>query len=279
LVQTIISLTDSNAALGGLLRDSPEVVQFHDRLAGSDIDSIDDFLESNPRFAGLGKLCIAASLTVWGPPFNHAPDNAYHWYRYLWGRLHEGAGTTQQFRSNHVRVVTYNYDTSLERYLARVLGNTFPDLAEADVAVAAEVASGVIPIVHLHGSLGKADDTVHAVEHRSRFINLEFLRQAATGIRIVHEDQLSEEYEIAHHWLREAEAVHLLGFGYHPTNVRRLDLLAQAQHSRGWTSFGGTALGLGDAERDRVETSLGIGRNLLRQVDCLSYLRAYAPLE
>jgi hypothetical protein len=279
LVDSIVGLTGRGGGLLEVLSGEANVDQFHSRLRGSDVESIDDFLESNPAFAAVGKLCIAAGLTVWGPGFNHTTNSSTHWYRYLWGRLHEGASTTEQFRLNRLRIVTYNYDRSLERYLAGVLANAFPDLAERDAAAAATFLGEVLPIVHLHGSLGDSDDIARATEDRRPLIALDFFRRAATGIRIVHEDQPSEEYALTHRWLGEAQAVYLLGFGYHPTNVRRLDLLTQARNSPGWKWCGGTAFGLGDAERLRAEASLGRGAGILRQVDCLSYLREYAVLE
>jgi len=260
-----------------LLSRDAEVQQFHQRLIGAEIDSIDDFLESNPTFQALGKVCIAAALTVWGPVSTHTPRPDRDWYRYLWGRLHEGAGTTQGFRSNRLRVITYNYDTSLERYLSRVLANAFPDLAAQGEEAAAAFAADALPIVHLHGSLGDAEAVVRAAPDRRVFATPDFLQKAAGGIVIVHEDQRSNEYATAHKWLREAEAVYLLGFGFHPTNMKRLDLVTQARMGGHWRAWGGTAFGLEEAERLRAVAPLReLGQTQLVNVDCLTYLRAYA---
>ena len=279
LVNIIVSLTSRSGGLAGILADDPGLDDFHTRLQGSDVESIDDFLESNPQFSELGKVCIAAALTVWGPPVSYTLDPNKNWYRYLWGRLHEGASGSQEFQSNRLSIVTYNYDRSLERYLTRVLVSTFPDLAQSGQPAAAAFAAQTIPIVHLHGSLGDADDTVRLTENRGSYITLEFFRSAAAGIRIVHEEKPSEEYARAHDLLSAAQSVHLLGFGYHPTNVRRLDLVKQSQRSTGWTSWGGTALGLEAAERARKEKLVALGGNVLQPVDCLAYLRTFAVLE
>jgi hypothetical protein len=146
LVQQIIRLTGPRGDLHSHLSSNPLLEEFHSRLAGSDVTSIDDFLESNRDLAELGKLGIAAALTVWGPAHDYPPTTGQNWYRYLWGRLHEGAATTGQFRSNRVRFVTYNYDRSLERYLAQVLENTFPDLFNRGSGAAADFLTEVLPI-------------------------------------------------------------------------------------------------------------------------------------
>jgi hypothetical protein len=281
LVTKIMDLTGPGGGLFHLLKgeENPILAQFHRRLAGSEVDSIDDFLESNTKFATFGKICIAAGLTVWGAPHNHLPVSAYHWYRYLWGRLHQGAPTTKEFRSNRIKVVTYNYDRSFERYLTNVLANTYPDFEEDEKAAGA-LAAEVVPVVHLHGSLGDAEDAVRLLKDRAQFMNAAFLDHAASGIRIVHEDHPTLEYATAHLWLREAQSVHLLGFGYHPTNLRRLDLLKQAQAAKpGWNPCGGTAFHLEAAEIKRAEDTMKLGNNILHPVDCLMYLRAHATLE
>ena len=98
LVNTIVGLTDADNRSGlfpVLLGDQSfreQVGDFHARLLRSETGSIDDFLESNRDYGDLGKVCIAAALTLWGPPAGHAPQPERHWYRYLWERLRQGAG-------------------------------------------------------------------------------------------------------------------------------------------------------------------------------------------
>src|SRR6266516_3639566 len=132
LVGRIVGLTQPGrpAGAGGLhpilLRDPGlrgHVDDFHRRLMGSETSSIDDFLESNPAYQELGKLCIAAALTVWGPLLTHEVPAERHWYRYLWERLRQGAPMPERFRENRTRIITYNYDRSLERYFAGVLAH------------------------------------------------------------------------------------------------------------------------------------------------------------
>ncbi len=108
---------------------------------------------------------------------------------------------------------------------------------------------------------------------------LTFYRQVAAGIHIIHDVQPTADYATAQEWLREAKVICFLGFGYHPTNIKRLDLLSQVRGHAG-LFCGGTALGMEQAEVLRAEALLDIGGSILvRDVDALMYLRRYAPLE
>ncbi|SRR6266567_7368983 len=111
LVERILTLTDPGGAGGPLHRVLigafvAPLADFNRRLRGSETSSIDDFLESNPDYAELGKLCIAGALTVHGPPFGYPVLPNLHWYKYLWERLRQGAAVSRQFGENRLRVVT-----------------------------------------------------------------------------------------------------------------------------------------------------------------------------
>jgi len=285
LVERIVALTSPGPPMAGfrqlLHHHSPlreQVADFHSRLLRSDTGSIDDFLESNPDHRDLGKLCIAAALTVWGPKSNTL-DARRHWYKYLWERLRQGAPTSRQFGDNQLRIITYNYERSFERYFASVLLHTYPDLAKAGPNGAEALRVKAIPIVHLHGTLGEVADQAPSVPDVMMLNTLEFYKQAAAGIQIIHDVQPTTDYATAQEWLREAKVICFLGFGYHPTNIKRLDLLDQVRGHAG-LFCGGTALGMEQSEVLRAETLLGIGGSILvRDVDALMYLRRYAPLE
>jgi hypothetical protein len=156
--------------------------------------------------------------------------------------------------------------------------HAFPALAKRGEAGAAAFLGEVLPVVHLHGLLGGQDTVLRGGPDRSPFMHREFFEHAASRIRIVHENESTKEYKLAQTLLREARVVHLLGFGFHATNVGRLDLATQAKKRGGWETFGGTALGLEAAERARAEAALKLGRNILQPLDCLSYLRGHAAL-
>jgi hypothetical protein len=281
LVRQILNETNPDGGLlARVLQHRVGLRGFRERLGGSGASSIDDFLEANTGFEELGKLCTAGALTICGPGRNNQPPPNSDWYSYLWGRLHQGAATPSDFERNQLKIVTYNYEMSFERYLSRFLRNLYPDLGEPEDA-ANKFLERVVPTIHLHGTLGGADGLFFKQGvNRADFQNPGFLEDAARGIKIVHEDDSSVEYDTAHTWLQEAEVVQLLGFGYHPTNVRRLDLVSQsAKRKDGWQHFGGTAFLQKPAEIDRFERDMQMGRDVLRPVDSLEYLRSFARLE
>jgi hypothetical protein len=283
LVKGIVSATGHQQELYRLLLQYEPFVGllrgFHGRLAESDTASIDDFLEANPDLAAIGKVSIAGLLTIWGPAHN-ARDEEFFWYHYLWRLLHQGAPTLEAFRQNQLKVITYNYDRSLERYLIRVARHNYPELARRKDGseAAADFLSEAIPVVHLHGSLGEGGDAVINAPDRSVYKDIATLFQIAAGIRIVHEEQPTEEYGLAQEWLRTAERIYFIGFGYHPTNLKRLDLLGQIQGRPGVT-VAGSAYGMMKAEIDRAETALKIGSSILKPgAHALRFLREFAPL-
>jgi hypothetical protein len=116
---------------------------------------------------------------------------------------------------------------------------------------------GSIPIVHVHGLLGRvsvsdvdSEETARAYEGE---VNENILRICARQIRIVHEEVTgSTQFGDARKLLREAEIIAFLGFGYDRTNLQRLTvrrlLLDRRMRGDGLEVYG-TAFGKGEAER------------------------------
>lgn len=156
LTARIRELTNSNGGIWNALVAKfgavGPVLSFHHALTKSEPRSIDDFLESNPQFLDIGKLSIAAALTVYGPPHQYPISSSLHWYRYLWQLMHAEAATSKEFRGNQVKVITYNYDTSFERYFRRCVAGMYTDIATDSTAE--RFVEDVLPVVHVHGSLG-----------------------------------------------------------------------------------------------------------------------------
>lgn len=281
LVAEIIRCTAPGTASASILAEKGDLAGFRRRLARSEVGSIDEFLEANMEFAAIGKLAIAIALTIRGPDATSSPPNGGHWLQYLWSRLREGAPTSQQFRENQLRIVTYNYEDSVHRYLRGVLSAFYTDLQSCqDDALNAFVESA-IPIIHLHGSLSHADDVVIPHQDRTRFINEAFLTRAAKQLRIIHEATLPDEYNRAREWLGQSDRIYFMGFGYHPTNCKRLNM-REISGPQGYGRFDhiqGTALGLGEAEVMRACSAIGLPSQFLHDQDCLKFLRVTARLD
>ena len=222
-------------------------------------------------------MAVAAELTIWGPAGDHIPTHC-DWYRYLWSRLHEDAPESMDFRHNMLKVITYNYDTSLERFLSRAALNLNPDINNEGDTAADSLVNGTVPVLHLHGALGDDAKVIHTARDRSQFLRIDLLQRLARGIRTVNEPEAERRYTQAHAWLQEAESVHILGFGFHNTNVKRLALKDLKAAGAKWQSFGATAVKLAGADRSRKEALLDLGPDTFHEMDCLSYLQSQVNL-
>ncbi len=183
--------------------------------------SIDLFLESRDEFMPIGKSVIACGLiehevaaNLFVFPEDGLPGS---WYWYLIQRLGD---KPDQFRKNQLSIVTFNYDRSLEYYLFTALKSRWKLSDEA----AWELLK-VIPIVHVYGQLGK----LHELEGRGRpyrpDLSPESINAAVGEMQILHEADLnSSALAQARKLLLEAHEICFLGFGYHPTNLERLEV-------------------------------------------------------
>ncbi len=223
---------------------------FADRLLHSGETSVDAFLESQGQeFMEIGKAVIAASLL----PCEHQKTLFMHfvdtrrlpgkneglnnWYQYLWSELN---APFELFGKN-LSVVTFNYDRSLEHYLFTALRNKYPDKNNEEYAEAMRT----IPIIHVHGKLGflpwecPGTDLIGAVPYDSmsdaKYHGISedqadyqyrpaWFNNARNSINIIHEGiDKSEEFDQAHDVISKAQRLFFLGFGYHPTNLKRLN--------------------------------------------------------
>jgi hypothetical protein len=280
LVEKVIEAAQPGGKMIRVYGGTDPLREFYDRVSGSEVGSIDEWLEANPEFIDLGKKCISLALIVDGPAPNYPRQATSDWYPYLWSRLHEAARTPDEFRQNRLTIITYNYDRSFERYFAGVLKNFYKDLFQADEGAIEEFRAETLPVIHLHGSLGEWDDLARTTTGGPPdLLRRDYITGAASGIRIIHEESAAKHYAEAHQRLQEAEAVHFLGFGFHPTNLARLQLVDQARKGK-WLNVGGTAVGLEHAQVNRAEKMMELGSGILRAgEDSLLYLKRHAILE
>lgn len=225
-----------------------EVNAFKAALLDSPIYSIDAFLEDQPEFEELGKIAIAATLIPYElkPKLSRKPDEKPRWVDELFNKMRTGPA---DFADNQVRIITFNYDRSIEYFFWNALKSTY-GLGEEDAANLLKSIS----IVHIHGQLGEphflSDDGRDYKDDTSR----DSLRTAVDNMRIIYEQpDESPELQRAHEFIAQAEIFCFLGFGYHPDNMRRL---AVAEHFRGERALG-TCFKLEDNQRRLARQRLG----------------------
>jgi hypothetical protein len=178
--------------------------------------SIDAFLETVRDQADLGKYLMAREMKRHEDIKTLFPPSDSGWYQYLFNRLLEG-GDPSGFASSCLSIITFNYDRSLEAYLHEALMARFqmsPDDASSTLLG--------IPIIHVHGSLGRYPDVPYMSDCET-----DKLLEISKQIQIIHEVSNPEygfcnrEFEQANELLNQAKRIFFLGFGFHPDNIRR----------------------------------------------------------
>jgi hypothetical protein len=229
-----------------------EFDSFLNTLARSGKLSIDAFLEHNRKFLEMGKLAIAGVLLPLEVEERLFTFDSSNWYKLLFSQLNT---QFEDFASNALSIISFNYDRSLEHFLVTALTNSYPNKPYAECF--GQVQS--LPIVHLHGTLGQfpmheGDISGGARKYTPRALQFD-LRNSAKQIRIIHEEvEKDPAFATAKTLLSEAEVIAFLGFGYDPINMKRLNLreLALDRVGRQTCKFFGTTYNLGGAQIEWV---------------------------
>jgi hypothetical protein len=257
----------------GSIADWLEFQRFGREFNESQLYSIDAFLARRPEFSEMGKRFIARILIGMEHPDNLLRSED-HWYSYLWNSIND---SWEGFARN-LRIITFNYDRSLETYLARSLRATFNRSEEECI----EKVAG-IPILHVYGDLGGLGplDEKKGTRPFGHEANIANMRIAVARIRIVeeqrHDDCVFEK--ISEYW-GNSHQVCFLGFGYDKTNVNRLRL-TDLRDIRDYTDRNirilGTTKGLEMAEVDTIKRSCsGVE---FAPMTCEKFLRTYGVVD
>ena len=210
--------------------DKDIITRFRQALQNSGRPSVDAFLESREDFLDIGKTAIATTLLPfekttglfrdWIDKRNAGKGN---WYDLLFGILSDGV-PFDDFDKHKLYIITFNYDRSIEHYLFTSLKNSYN---KTDEECGKKLRK--IDIIHVHGSLGPLDWQSRPVDLLSvsydSGTNPKVVKLAAQNIKIIHEGTAdTPEFTQARNILLNATQVFFLGFGYHPTNMKRLEM-------------------------------------------------------
>ena len=265
--------------------------EFGKALYYSQSYSIDAFLERRPKFTDIGKFAIALfilrkEISANLSSFNNREEGCY---QYLFDKLD---AKWEELYQNRASFITFNYDRSLEQFLF----TSFHNRHGKSESECAKVVSN-IPIIHVHGSLGKlpwqaADGIAYSGnmeslaerDERSAIVNGTATR-ASKQIRVIPERQsTSDEFQEAFKLLSKAQRIYFLGFGYNSVNLQRLHLLdvPSVKESIDTRSeiipLRGTGWNLEEAEKNFLYDKWGIWI-LDTSSKSLQFLRRYAQLD
>ncbi len=261
--------------------------------------SIDNFIDShrsNPTIATVGKLAIASAIlkAERGSTLYVSPDNIYNtvnfqrlqdtWFNAFFQLLCLNAQEDDlPSRLSRVRIVTFNYDRTLEHYLYHSIQNYYGTKPER----AAEILSR-LSIFHPYGKVGSlpwqnsGTSVAFGGELGSSALSqvAETLRTFTEGTSETdsHIDQIREA-------VFEAETLVFLGFAFHELNLQLLfgtPKEAAVRHSK--QAFG-TAMGLSESNKKAIAAELEIlGRfdstqiTLRRELSAAQLLPEYSRL-
>jgi hypothetical protein len=220
------------------------LVEFRSRLIESDPKSIDEFLsrdfsDANPLFRLIGKLCIAHVIASCeninaiesGMATNDIPD---HWYRYLWQDcLNNGSPGLEALTEKKLKVISFNYDRSLEYFLGRRIAATYltPPGSTLGSATAEKWAGAGFQrvekdfdITHPYGTLGSLLAVPYGSKNNFKYHG----KVIADGIRVIGEERNDGDgFDTAKQWIANAQRVVFLGFSFDATNMERLGLASE----------------------------------------------------
>lgn len=265
IVNQLTAGNHQQRALVELCEFSPnDVENFRLAFYRSGKDSIDAFLEHRTDLMVIGKAAIAAVLIAFQTEWHLFRYDAPSWLRYIYNRLNTAF---DDFGTNQLSIITFNYDRTVEHFFFRALQNTYNKSDEE-----CRKALSAIPIIHLHGTLGKlpwqgSDGVLYDPS-----LTKESLAAAVNNIKIIHEeitDVRDKEFTLAKRLMSDADRILILGFGYYPLNVQRLGLSTLV----GNKTFG-TALNLRNAEMGAVLRTCN-GKIRLEDCDCLTLVRDF----
>src|SRR6266480_393161 len=205
-----------------------ELTHFLRAFSRSGLSSVDSFLARRDEYSQMGKLAIAWALcSCEKEDWITRRGNDDHWYSLLWDTLTAGTHNPADFRRNQLRIVTFNYDRSLEFFFYQAAKNTY-HLTDAQ----AQELGSTISVLHVYGKLGELTyDGRPNTRIYDNALSRSVLTCAADGILIVPEARDdAREFMLARTYCDRAEQICFLGFGFDPLNVRRLGLADVIAH-------------------------------------------------
>lgn len=191
------------------------------RQAGT--QSIDAFFQHNKALAEFGRICVALLIKR----FEASTKNVsrHDWIEWLLDKPMNCR--LSDFNANQVAFITFNYDRCLEYRLTSLLTARHGDKYGASIAVRN------IPIIHVHGSIGKLPFPGEAYSEEivpyGAETDYEFTCRSSGSIRFYDEEGFRNESAShkdglarAAQLIKDAKNVFFLGLSYQAENLRAL---------------------------------------------------------
>jgi hypothetical protein len=197
------------------------------RLLKTGEPSIDAMLRPDSPLVAAAKGIIARDLFRVEQVGRTPPsETSQHWYRALFSNMPRG--TYHEAINAPVRIFTFNYDRSLDRFLWDAFSAQFQHENISDAQIGALLAA--IGPIHLHGQLGRlhaempgAGAVVPYGGSDERGPTDTDMLVAIDQIKLISETNARDKpFAQLHYAITQAERVIFLGFGFHEDNVLKL---------------------------------------------------------
>lgn len=229
--------------------DEDFIESFHSDFNISKILSIDRFLELHPDYLDIGKLAIAFALIPFEYHHNflvidEPPDR---WYSPLWNKLL--TPNVNQLHLNKLKIITFNYDRSLEYFIYNAIKGSYPKATENNCAT----FLNTLDIIHIYGKLGNLPWQGGQSRPYSPKATSHQYKIASGQIKIVSEQVPKYDlFNDPREYLSKVQRIFFLGFGFDETNLQRLRIeLVQEKEKK---DIRGTAFRLGKAEIESLQS-------------------------
>jgi len=196
------------------------VLEFRARFQETRLPTIDEFLAGASELEiAIGKIAISWLILSREHPvyldtgeFGGMHD---HWYEKLWQQMRAGTDRNNFGALNNVRVITFNYDRSLERFFFTAIQSTF----QVDDATALDLLHSAMRINHVYGVVGSPRQ--YGWDRSSASL----VSEAARNITVIPNgvDVPDPCLDDLRSMITGADKVCFLGFGYHDVNLRILE--------------------------------------------------------
>ncbi|MDK2979982.1 MAG: hypothetical protein PWQ55_329 [Chloroflexota bacterium] len=274
--------------------DENLVIEFVTRFRDSNIYSIDKFLENNPNYLQVGKICIAVCIREKEDHKNFFRTNAKSdgIYQYLFNELVSGI-RWNEVEQNKLSFITFNYDRSLEQYLFESYCNFCP---RNTIEETLSSFFQYIPIYHVHGKVGDLDwqgkkgtqyKPLEINHFKGRITEIEKIKMASENIVLVSEQDPQTANKLAY-ILKSSKNIIFLGFGYHNENLNKLkidsfrhldnEMENEANDLSKVTTFRGNAYGLGKSQMKKNQNRWKIYLPTNEKKD-IEFLKDYVQLD
>lgn len=191
--------------------------RFARRFDHDDSATIDAFLETLPKDDELGRhgrMAIVAVLST----YEHKYDERAEWYDKIFAFLESKTDSAS------LKVVTFNYDRSLEFFLSRSIEKN----GQSSPQVARERFQQVVEIEHVYGCFANLPNfpgkAAVSVEYAS-LTGHDLWKGGLERIQVIGEAMPEGEHICrSKQWIAESDYIVVLGFGFDHTNLNLIGL-------------------------------------------------------